>query len=75
VAERAIPVSHPGGGGVIGSFSLEVPEVDDRAHYAVAAEIERPAASGIPLIATTRRHPVLTHGAGTDVALQLRRLT
>jgi uncharacterized lipoprotein YbaY len=75
VAEQAIPIDHHGGEGELGRFAIDVPDVDPRAHLAVAAEIERPPGSRLPLIATTRRYPVLTHGAGTQVVLQVHRLS
>jgi uncharacterized lipoprotein YbaY len=75
VAEQALPAEHPGGEGVLGRFTIDVAEVDPRARYAVAAEVEPPAGGDLPLVATTIRYPVLTHGAGTEATLEVRPLT
>lgn len=75
VAEQAVPVSHEGGEGELARFVLEVPDVDPRGHYAVAAEVEPGPGSAPALIASTVRYPVLTHGAGTEVAIRVRALT
>ena len=65
----------PAGEGVLGRFAIDVAKVDPRARYAVAAEVEPPAGSDLPLIATTVRYPVLTHGAGTEATIEVRSLT
>jgi uncharacterized lipoprotein YbaY len=75
VAEQAVPVEHPGGEGVLAEFAIELPAVDPRVHYAVAAEVEPPAGAELPLIATSVRYSVLTYGAGTEATLEVRVLS